>query len=418
MARAADPWLQGSLLEQQALEARATAAGTLPDPVLAVGFANLPIDSFEFDQEPMTQFKVGVSQNFARGDTLSLQQQQLEQLGAAHPHRRADRRARVGVQVAALWLDAYRARQTHRLIEQDRALFEYLVDVAQSKYASALAATRQQDVIRAQLELTRLEDRLAGLQQSYGRSTGLLGQWLGADFDSAPSPDWQAAVRDPGPTLSDPIPVVPLQRAEVLLRPGALSPDWLAAQLLRHPAIAGLDEQINARDSGVALAKEKYKPQWGVNASYGYREDDPLGDPRDDFFSVGVTFDLPLFTGNRQDKELESATARAAALRTEKWLALRKMRAELDADRATLLRLRERRDLYQGQLLAQMREQAEASLNAYTSDDGDFAEVVRARIAELNARIEALAIDLEIVRAHTRLNYYFTGSATAAEEQS
>jgi hypothetical protein len=58
-----------------------------------------------------------------------------------------------------------------------------------------------------------------------------------------------------------------------------------------------------------------------------------------------------------------------------------------------------------------MREQAEASLTAYTSDDGDFAEVVRARIAELNAKIDAIAIDVEIARTATALNYYLKGAS-------
>ena len=62
---------------------------------------------------------------------------------------------------------------------------------------------------------------------------------------------------------------------------------------------------------------------------------------------------------------------------------------------------------------------AEASLSAYTRDDGDFAEVVRARIAELNARIEALDIDIARLQTITQLNYFFaTSGAGAAGESS
>ncbi|MEQ8963564.1 MAG: hypothetical protein RLP02_37605, partial [Coleofasciculus sp. C2-GNP5-27] len=51
------------------------------------------------------------------------------------------------------------------MIEQDRSLFDYLADVAESAYSNALGRTSQQDVIRAQVELTRLDDRLAALRQ-------------------------------------------------------------------------------------------------------------------------------------------------------------------------------------------------------------------------------------------------------------
>ena len=57
-----------------------------------------------------------------------------------------------------------------------------------------------------------------------------------------------------------------------------------------------------------------------------------------------------------------------------------------------------------------MREQAEASLTAYTNDDGDFAEVVRSRIAELNAQIDALNIAVDRQKTISQLNYFFTNS--------
>ena len=52
-----------------------------------------------------------------------------------------------------------------------------------------------------------------------------------------------------------------------------------------------------------------------------------------------------------------------------------------------------------------MEEQAEASLQAYTNDDGDFAEVVRARIADLNARVDGLRIDVSLAKLEAQLNY-------------
>ncbi|MEH6473153.1 MAG: TolC family protein, partial [Halopseudomonas sp.] len=36
--------------------------GALPDPVLTVGMINVPTDTFDLDQEAMTQFRVGFSQ--------------------------------------------------------------------------------------------------------------------------------------------------------------------------------------------------------------------------------------------------------------------------------------------------------------------------------------------------------------------
>ena len=53
------------------MQARAAAlaeipsqVGTLPDPILQLNAANLPVDTFNTGQEPMTQLQVGFSQPF------------------------------------------------------------------------------------------------------------------------------------------------------------------------------------------------------------------------------------------------------------------------------------------------------------------------------------------------------------------
>ena len=410
MAQHNDPWLAGSEYRQAALAAQRTVAGTLPDPVVSVGLVNMPSDSFEFDQEAMTQFKVGVSQLFPRGDSRALNQKRLSQLGAQHPLQREERLARVALSAAHLWLEAFRAQQTIQLIQRDRALFEQLVDVAQSSYASAMGRTRQQDLVRAQLELTRLDDRLAVLQQQRETSLASLGEWLYSD-PAGPTQfgaGLQADVR-----LAPDLPPLQLSRPELYHPSAPISSSQMAQALRRHPALLGLDRKIAAGETTVELAEQKYKPQWSVNASYGYREDEPGGDDRADFFSVGVAFDLPLFTSRRQDQQVQAALAGSAALRTEKALLLRRMVAAYAAQYRKLQRLEQRSSLYQSRLLREMQEQTEASLSAYTADDGDFSEVVRARIDALNARLDAFDIEVDRLKTVAQMNYFLVTSAAS-----
>jgi outer membrane protein TolC len=373
-----------------------------------VGFANLPTDTFNFDQEAMTQFKVGVTQMIPRGDSAELAQKRLYLLGSQQPHMRQDRRARVAVTVSRLWLDTFKATETIRLIEQDRELFEHLVDVAQSSYSTAVGKTRQQDLIRAQLELTRLDDRLTVLHEHLETSRARLGEWL---YPRATGGGVQWAINGPGwPQLTETLPVLLLSQPDLLDTTAQVTAQEIATYLVQHPAILSIDAKINASDTSIRLAEQNYKPEWKLNASYGYRDEAPSGMDRADFFSVGVAFDLPLFTGNRQDQQVQSAIASTEAVRTERALALRNMVAGVETQRARLTRLEQRQELYRFRLLSEMHEQAEASLTAYTNDDGDFSEVVRARIAELNAGIEALDIDVERLKTIQQINYYFATS--------
>lgn len=386
----ADPWLTGSQFTQEALNDEAIAAATLPDPRVSLMAGNFPVDTFDLNQEAMTQLSVGVSQMFPRGDSLALAQHQKQQLAEQHPLLRLDRKAKVSAMVSQLWLEAFKAQESIRLIEQDRALFEQLVDVAEASYSSALGRARQQDVIRAQLELTRLEDRLTMLRQQQQAAQKRLTEWIGAPATVPLAPVL------PTQSLSRPLSVPTIKQASEHTRY-----EWIR----HHPALRALDQRIDATQTGVDLAKQKYKPEWGLTAQYGYRDSDPMGRDRADLFSVGVTFDLPLFTGNRQDKEVSAAVNRTEAIKTEKHLLGRRLMAELETASVQLARLDERQALYTDQLLPQMAEQAEASLSAYNNDDGDFAEAVRARIAELNAKIDALAIAVDRQKTIAQINY-------------
>ena len=172
-----------------------------------------------------------------------------------------------------------------------------------------------------------------------------------------------------------------------------------------------IDKKINASLQGIALAKQSYEPQWGVNASYAYRDDDPMRNNRAHLFSMGVTFDLPLFTDNRQDQQVSAAISQTESVKTERLLLLRQLMGTYSSGKGRLLRLVERQSLYNTKLLPQIQDQAEASLTAYTNDDGDFSEVVRARIAQLNAKIESLTIETQIQKVQLELNYLFVSQA-------
>ena len=407
-----DPWLAGNKHQQQAVEALSHAAATMPDPKMSVGLANLPTDGFDFSQEGMTQLKVGITQMFPRGDTLAIKNQQLRIESEAYPFQRADREAKVAVTVGSLWLDAYRVQQSIALIEQNRSLFEQLADVAQASYSSALGKTRQQDIVRAQLELTRLDDRLDILAQQQNAYLGMMAQWLSSAFVESDQQDAISQLYNI--QLAQQLPQLDLLNNELVYSKTWFSVDVLAKHFANHPAIFALDKKISASKTGINLAEQQYKPEWGVNASYGYRDDDPMGNSRSDFFSVGVTFDLPLFTENRQDMTVKSAISKTEAVKTEKILLLRQLLGAFSSGKGRLLRLEERKNLYKTRLLPQVHDQAEASLTAYTNDDGDFAEVVRSRIAVLNAQIDELVIQVAEQKIILELNYLFVGSLSTA----
>ncbi len=394
-AQQSDPWLKASEYRQQALEENAVAAGQLPDPKLNVALANMPLDSFSFTQEPMTQFKLGISQMFPPGDTLALKAEKMQTLAQAQPAMRENRMGKAELMVVRLWLDIWLARESAAVLEAKRVHFQQLADVVASSYSTTSGRARQQDVIRAQLELSRLDDRLDKLKQQEDAARGRLSEWIGEQA-------WWPLPRQ----LPDLQPVRDYAHADRQ----AVEALWL-----QHPSVRALDRQIEAADRDVELARQKYKPGWGISASYGYRGEDALGRDRADFVSVGVTVDLPLFTRNRQDRKVQAAVAGTDALEQQRLLLLRNLRSDWEKARENLQSLDERVARYRNEILPQMADQAEAALTAYTNDDGDFAEVMRARIAELNASIELLRLQVARLKNIAQLNYTLLAAAGKGE---
>ncbi|WP_448547961.1 TolC family protein [Thalassotalea fusca] len=425
LAQQNDPWLHGSQLKQKAVEHRSVASGALPDPKISISMMNVPTDTWNLDQEGMTQFKVGLSQMFPRGDSLAIKESQLKIEASKFPLLREERKAKLKTMVTELWLEAYLAQRTISLIESDRALFEQMAEVAIASYSSAVGKTRQQDVIRAQLEIVQLEDRLTGQKLKLESAIARLNEWLHLydssnlsydfNYDSQPSA-YSEEEYNPF-EVSKTLPAISLDNPTIL-KADQYSRNKLAQELANHPAVLAIDVKRKVFEKSIELAKQQYKPQWGVNASYGYRDDMLSGESRADLFSVGVSFDLPLFTENRQDKQLAASVAESEAVKTEKLLLTKQMISAIEKELRQLHRLSERQALYQDQLLKQTHDQAEASLTAYTNDDGDFAEVVRARIAELNARISALQIDVEALKTVARINYFFAEASIANSRMS
>ncbi len=388
LAQANDPWLHGSQLREQALAAEAISAAALPDPTLSFGAANLPTDTFDFRQEGMTQASVGISQRLPRGNSLKLMAEQKRQLSQQQPMLRADRQAKIAATVSQLWLEGYRAEQSIALIDADRPLFEQLLTLSRGNYSAGLKQASQQDIIRAELALSRVEERILKLKQQRDLARDQLGEWLNNETISEFGPSTNY-----GSDLN----------AKTISKRGA------TAALQAHPAIRAIEQYIATAQTTIAISQEQYKAEWSVNAKYAHRADDPLGNDRADFFSLGVSVDLPLFTAKRQDQNLNAAQARAEASRTDKALLLRRMMANLKAQASQLHAIDERLTLYKSRLVHESNKLIDASITAYQNDKGDFTEVIQAHIDALNLKIEVLDLHVDRQKIVATIDYLLAG---------
>jgi outer membrane protein TolC len=365
---------------QQALEARAAAldeqavvAGELPDPMLRVGLNNFPLESGGFSTEGMTQAMIGYRQAFPAGKTRSLSNEKFERLSDGMRSNANARGRDVLTATRRNWLELYLLQRSHQLVHESRPFFADLAEVTRSMYA--VGRKTQQDVLRAELELSRLDDRLIDIERRQARARAALAEWIGPEANRPVAeklPDWAA-----------------LPQYKIL-----------EDSLLEHPSLLAADAQIAASDAGVKIADERSKPRWAIDVGYGYRSGVlPNGEPRSDLVTVGVTFDLPFFSSKSVDSTLSAALQERSAIKSSKLRLERELRRRLEAEYAQWSDLTRQLSLYDQKILGQAEDQADAALLAYRSDTGDFADVMRSYIGFLNTRIEH--IRLQVARAQS-----------------
>lgn len=377
LALAAEPGQLAMQARAAALGERAIVAGDLPDPTLRIGVNNYPIQSGDFTTEGMTSAGLIYRQTFPAGKTRSLGTTQFESL-ATEANRNAEARGRNVLMAArSAWLEGYFWGQSHALIVEARPFFDDLATITRSLYA--VGRKNQQDVLRAELELSRIDDRLIEIERQQARARAALGEWVGAEASrpiATALPAWTTV-----PSFND-----------------------LRENLSTHPTLTAADAQIAARDAGVELADQRSKPQWALDVAYSYRDGSlSNGDPRSDFVTVGVTVGLPFFSKKSVDSTLSAALQERSAARSMKSQAERELHSRLEAEFARWQDLSRRIALYEERILLQTRDHAQAALLAYQSDRGDFADVMRGYIDDLNTRIDFIRLQVERAQSYAML---------------
>lgn len=330
-----DPLLQASAYQQLAQTEQANYPMALPDPSVRIGMANLPVDSFEFDQEPMTQLTVGIKQTLPRLKTRELKSQQGKQAAAEQERKTQLRRAEVVRQSRLDWLSMLGLQRKVALLKEQKAILNTLYASKVNTYEHS-AAARQSTLLRLQTEILMLDEQLLQAQGEQQATVEQLRYW-----DPRFSADQFRNLPTTGLTHLSSL-------AATFVNNGA---KLIEQALLQHPHLQISDERLNAADLNTELAKDAYKPQFAVEASYGYRDDSPLGTARSDFASIALTFDLPMRQSKRQDHALRAAEASRQAANYERSYLARKLKSEALALQAKTLQLQQRAALLQDNLL-------------------------------------------------------------------
>ena len=398
-----DPLLKGNAHRKDRFNAEAEASLYWANPQVSASVQNLPTDGFAFDQEPMTQFKVGLKQQLPRGDENLYSQQKYQVMADQMSVESQARKAWLKREVTLTWLDWVYATRRIGLLDKEKSLLTQLLDFTDSRYSQGVGAAAQQDILQVRLALLSLDDKYVQAYQQKNEARSALSKWFGAPLDESVSAPLTQSTRD-------------AIEVDAILNDSNLSLSSFLTViensepfsiLQHHPEAMLLQIQTQIEAQNVNIAREQTKSQWAFEASYGYRQDAQNGASRADFVSLGVQVDLPFFNKSRQDASIAAAASKMSASETDFRLKVNELAANAEVLKSRLSALSERKALYETALIGETRQLSEAELTAYTTDTGDIGDVVNANLKQVQVQDYLLKIDIERARTLASLAYLY-----------
>ncbi|MDY0213246.1 MAG: TolC family protein [Desulfuromonadaceae bacterium] len=345
-ALANNPDLKAARERWQMYEHKVLPAQSLDDPRLSLSFSSYPVDSFQSDETNMTGNDLRIEQSFPFPGKLDAKGKAAQQQALWYKGVYEDARMQLAMQVKDTWYNLY---------YQDRAIAITLKNIALLDDFTHLTATRyevgaglQQDVLKAQIESSKLTERLLTLRQ---QRISLL-----VEFNRLLARQSTSPLK-----LPEKIEIQEVTTDVTRLQEEAST---------HRPLFASYSSLIDQYQAQKNLAELDYYPDFNVFVGYRVR-DNNLPDGGTDYLSAGVSINLPIWREKRGAQVAEASSGIHMArrqydnFRAQVFANIHDVHAQLEKNHTLV-------DLFESGILPQAQQTFEASLMAYQVGDVDF----------------------------------------------
>ncbi len=336
-----NPDIQASVSQMDALDAKISQEGTLPDPELNFTQENMP--DFNFSQAMWSRLELTQSIPFP---TKLSTQTRLARIRADHAHHDHletinDVVSRVKSSYYELWL----VQQNLVLDRENERLMSQILKIAGTKYG--VGSVPLQDVLKAQVELAVIQNEIVGLRQKeLSAKARLMSYCNRAQEDTL----GYAVISEE---------VVFIANLDSLL--------LLAEQ--QRPMVIHDSMGVAEEETMLSLAKKEYLPDLRLAVE---RITSPTSQPEGWSISAGISLPFAPWTLGKANSRIEEATA-GLRRATSQYLATRSMVAANVKDLYYKAEAAKRQlDTYRVAILPQSLQALKASSSAYQTGSTDF----------------------------------------------
>jgi outer membrane protein, heavy metal efflux system len=282
-----NPEIRGGMREVDAKRARIPQAGALPDPMVMFGQNNetniLPFTTL--GKNDFSEVYLGVTQDLPFYGKRRLKEQIASSEADAGWLEFEFTRRQVVANVKAAYYDLYYSHQALETVGKNIELMENFAKIAEALYK--VGKGTQADLLRANTEISRLEERRELLKQQRGISEAQVNALLNR------SPD--TPIGRPAQVTKVPLPFSLEQLQEMATA--------------NFPLLKRDRRMIDSRASALKLAEKERYPDFGV--TFVYHDRGGLAD----YWTIGGTAKIPVYFSRKQRRGIEEAAAEEAASR-------------------------------------------------------------------------------------------------------
>lgn len=340
------PEAQSALHAIRALQLRVPQAKALPDPTVAVGWAGNAAPFSVMRGDNSSYRGVTISEQFPYRGKLKLRGEiASKEADAAQADYEAIRRS-ITLEVKTAYFEYFYLGRAIQTTNRNKELLEKLSKIAEARYRVGKAM--QQDVLRSQVEISMLLEKLTTLEQQRATAQARINAFM---------------VRSPESSLPP--------AADLEPTPITRSLDELYALAAENDTAALRNQRMVERGHlGVALAQREYRPDIGV--SYMFQQRSALPDMN----GVTVSVNIPVFYKSKQRQGVAEASEELVSAEKMRDNRLNEVRFELKQNYLAAKASERLLTLYSKGVVPQSSLALESSMASYEVGNVDFLSLI------------------------------------------
>jgi|AntRauTorckE6833_2_1112554.scaffolds.fasta_scaffold02886_5 outer membrane protein TolC len=362
--RTQNPELQSSYEGWRASKTRIPQEKALPDPVLGLNLMNLPVNSFAFDQEPMTGKQISLMQLFPFPGKLDLKGKIAESESEITYLQYQELQNQLIKKTRQAYYDLFYIDQAIATVTGNQELLQEFVEIAETRYS--VGGGLQQDVMRAQVALSKMIDRELKLFQNRESMQAQINALINEPADA--------------PLGHPVVPEASRQTAKL---------DSLIAQAERSsPLLAAWDTVVKRSGQQVDLALRDRYPDFSAGVAYTQRDELQNGMKGYDVVSAMFNIKIPLYHGKKQSQKVQQQRINRSAMEYRYRNVKNSVARQLQQSLTNAEKNRRLVDLYETGIIPQAEESLESSLAGYQNGKVDFLSLLDSELTLFQFRLD------------------------------